>query len=171
MRDSPAELILHLARHAKSSWDDSSLSDFERPLNDRGRRDAPRMARRLSERGAVPDIIVSSPAVRALSTARAFAEVWDIEVGDIVEDPDLYGADPEEILAAVRGIEGGTGPVMVVAHDPGMTELAGSFPGEQVDHMPTCAIVTVRFSAGDWGRVGLHNGVVEHFDYPKRRDG
>lgn len=95
---------LVLVRHAKSSWKDPGLADRDRPLNPRGRRDAPEMGRRLAARGT-PDRIVTSPALRAATTAAVIAEAVGYPEREIVEDERLYGAGSEEILEVIRGIE------------------------------------------------------------------
>lgn len=133
---------LVLARHAKSSWDEADIDDHDRPLNDRGEHDAPRMAKRLAGTGVVLDAILSSTALRARTTAEVFADVLGLAV-----EPDqrLYGASPSEITAIVveRDVDG----VMVVAHDPGMSVLAGRFAPDIV-HMPTCAVATFTWADG-----------------------
>ncbi|WP_194395890.1 SixA phosphatase family protein [Microbacterium atlanticum] len=138
-------ITLALVRHAKSDWGDPELDDHERPLNDRGRRDAPRMARALADTGFRPEIILSSSAVRARSTARAFAEALDVRVS---VDPELYGAPAGVLLTRAAGSRGRS--VLVVAHDPGMSVLAARLSGDAIGHMPTCAVATFRWYADDW---------------------
>lgn len=136
---------LALVRHAKSDWDDPDLDDHDRPLNDRGRRDAPRMARQLAESGFRPDVILSSTAVRARTTAEVFAA----EFGVVVEqDADLYGAPARTLLAAAAAT--GAASVMVVAHDPGMSVLAAHLSDDDIGHMPTCAVATFTWELDDW---------------------
>jgi phosphohistidine phosphatase len=136
---------LALVRHAKSDWGDPGLPDHDRPLNDRGMRDAPVMAARLAASGFRPDVILSSTALRARTTAEAFAA----ELGVAVSlDPELYGAPAAALLAAAAAV--GTPSVMVVAHDPGMTVLAGRLSGDGIAHMPTCAVATFTWQEDDW---------------------
>jgi len=136
---------LALVRHAKSDWGDPGLSDHDRPLNDRGMRDAPVMAARLAASGFRPDVILSSTALRARTTAEAFAA----ELGVAVSlDPELYGAPSGTLLAAAA--ETGATAVLVVAHDPGMTVLAGRLSGDGIGHMPTCAVATFAWQEDDW---------------------
>ena len=136
---------LVLVRHAKSDWGDPGLDDHDRPLNDRGVRDAPRMAARLAASGFRPDIILSSTALRARTTAEAFAA----ELGTAVSlDPELYGAPASSILAAAAATHAPA--VMVVAHDPGMSALAARLSGDGIDHMPTCAVATFTWMQDDW---------------------
>ncbi|MFC8681564.1 SixA phosphatase family protein [Microbacterium ureisolvens] len=138
-------ITLALVRHAKSDWGDPGLDDHDRPLNDRGTRDAPRMARRLAVTGFRPDVILSSTALRARTTAEAFAA----ELGVAVSlDPELYGAPASSLLAAAAA--SGAGSVMVVAHDPGMSALAGRLSDGGIGHMPTCAVATFTWTEDDW---------------------
>lgn len=136
---------LVLVRHAKSDWGNPALDDHDRPLNDRGIRDAPRMARELAETGFRPEVILSSTALRARTTAEAFA----VEFGVAVNlDPELYGAPGRTLLAAAAA--SGAHQVIVVAHDPGMTDLAEQLSGGGIGHMPTCAVATFTWHQDDW---------------------
>lgn len=143
-------IVLALVRHAKSDWGDPSLDDHDRPLNDRGVRDAPRMARRLADAWAAdglrPDLILASTALRARTTAEAFGA----ELGVAVSlDPELYGAPAGALLAAAAA--SGARTVVVVAHDPGMSVLAGRLSGDGIGHMPTCAVATFTWrDLDDW---------------------
>src|SRR5437899_11500650 len=93
---------LFLVRHAKSSWDDTALPDKDRPLNDRGKRDAPKMGERLAKRGVTPDLILSSPAKRALETAQIIAKKLDYKLADIVVDERLYATGADDLLDVIR---------------------------------------------------------------------
>ena len=136
---------LALVRHAKSDWGDPALDDHDRPLNDRGMRDAPRMARQLAEAGFRTDLILSSTALRARTTAEAFAA----ELGAAVSlDPELYGAPARVLLAAASATRAPA--VMVVAHDPGMSVLAAHLTDDAIGHMPTCAVATFTWEVDDW---------------------
>ena len=136
---------LALVRHAKSDWGDAALDDHERPLNDRGRGDGPRMAARFSELGWRPAVILSSTAVRARTTAGFFSR----ETGVAIElQEELYGAGASAILRAA--VESRASWVMVVAHDPGMSVLAERLSGGGIAHMPTCAVATFTWDADDW---------------------
>jgi phosphohistidine phosphatase len=139
---------LVLARHAKSDWGQPGLSDHDRPLNARGERDAPEMARTIVRQGVRPEVLLSSTAVRARTTAAAFAAAFGIEVDERVE---LYGASGDEVLAIAR--DTGAAEVMVVAHDPGMSELVSELAGRDVS-MTTCAVAVFTWNDGDWNDVG-----------------
>lgn len=147
---------LFLVRHAKSSRDDPQLTDKERPLNDRGRRDAPRMGVRLAKDGVKPDLIVSSPAVRALTTAELIAKELDYTVDDIAVDNRLYAATTDQLLAVIR--EHGEKPkhLMLVGHNPEFTALASSLSSDIAD-MPTCAVAEFRLDIRSWADVGAES--------------
>ncbi|MDE2663804.1 MAG: histidine phosphatase family protein [Gemmatimonadota bacterium] len=143
---------LLILRHAKSSWDHPGLRDHDRPLNPRGRRDAPRMGRFLAERDLVPDRIVSSTAVRARTTA----ELAAAEFGEAVEietTHDLYGASPDGYIEVAEAM-GGTGErLMLVGHNPGITSLVWHLTGEG-EYMPTAALAAVELDIEDWSELG-----------------
>ncbi|GAA3629566.1 histidine phosphatase family protein [Microbacterium awajiense] len=136
---------LVLVRHAKSDWGDPGLDDHDRPLNDRGRRDAPVMAARLAETGFRPDAILSSSALRARTTAGVFAEALGLAVQI---DPELYGAPAATLLGAAAA--SGAASVVVVAHDPGMSVLAGRLSDGGIGQMPTCAVARFEWVADSW---------------------
>lgn len=140
---------LFLVRHAKSSWGDPSLPDRERPLNDRGKRDAPTMGKRLAELGVKPDVILSSPAKRAFKTARILAEELGYRLEDIRVDARLYASGPDILLGIIRELGDKQKCVMVVGHNPELTELAHRYSGA-ITHMPTCAVAEFAFAADSW---------------------
>lgn len=153
---------LALVRHAKSDWADANLDDHDRPLNDRGARDAPRMAERLAASGFRPERILSSTALRARTTAADFAAVFGIEVE---LDPDLYGAPAETLLRTAAA--SGAATVMIVAHDPGMSVLAGRLSDDGITHMPTCAVATFTWDEDDWDVASAVPPASWTFDTPR----
>ena len=157
---------LYLVRHAKSSRDDPMLPDKDRPLNDRGKRDAPRMAKQLAKRDVKPDLILSSPARRALTTAELFAKNLDYKVNDIVIDKRLYATSPEGLLQVIH--EHGDKPkrVMLFGHNPELTELAHRLSGKITD-MPTCAVAEFAFDIKSWSNVGVQEPAKVTLHYAK----
>lgn len=153
---------LVLVRHAKSDWGDPSLDDHDRPLNDRGMRDAPRMARLLADTGFRPQVVLSSTALRARTTAEAFAAEFDAAVN---LDPELYGASAHTLLAKASASRAHR--VIVVAHDPGMTVLAGELSGGGIAHMPTCAVATFTWDEDDWDVAAALDPAAWTFDTPR----
>ena len=157
---------LYLVRHAKSNRDDPTLPDRERPLNDRGREDAPKAGKRLARRGAKPELIVSSPAVRALTTAQLIADEVGYERRKILADDSLYGSNATDLLAFVRGLGKELDHVMLVGHNPEFTELAHRL-SKSIEDMPTCAVAEFRFDASSWSEVGDVAPEKVTFDTPK----
>lgn len=158
---------LVLIRHAKSSWKDPQLADRDRLLNPRGARDAPEMGRRLA-RGSSPDLILTSPAVRAATTAGVIAESVGYPRGEIVQDERLYGAAAREILEVIRGIEDRHERVFVFGHNPGLTDLVNALSQAPIPNLPTCGVVEFRIEAEVWGDVRRDAVIRTDFDYPKR---
>ncbi len=160
----PALRTLLLIRHAKSSWKDVDLEDIDRPLNNRGIRDAPVMGQRLLARSLIPDLIVSSPAVRALATARAIADEVGYSSEAILIDDELYAAGPQDVLDVVSGFDDRVQLAMVITHNPAITELANRFSRVPIDNVPTSGILTVEAPA--WSCIDV--ATLVDFDYPRK---
>ena len=139
---------LLVLRHAKSSWNDPALDDHERPLNDRGRRDGPRMGELVREYGLMPDIVISSDAVRARLTAEAVAEAA-CYAGEIRLDPHLYLACPADILSLLPTVRENAETVMIVGHNPGLEKLVEQLTGERQD-LPTAALAQIGLPIDRW---------------------
>jgi phosphohistidine phosphatase len=159
---------LYVIRHAKSSWSDPGLSDFDRPLNKRGKQDAPLMGTRLKKDGAKPDIIVSSPAKRAVKTARAIAKALGIPTGRIIEEMAIYHASLHDLIGVVRELPDVCGEVIVVGHNPGFSELAGHLASDSAVYMQTCAVCCVDLEVDSWAQVSGGVGRMVSYDYPKK---
>ncbi len=161
---------LLLVRHAKSSWD-MGVTDFERPLNDRGKKDAPVMAGRLIKRNIRIDAFVSSPAKRAASTAEAFAEKYGLKRDALQFIPALYHAAPVVLNSVVEELDDRYETTAIFAHNPGITEFANSLANVRIDDMPTCAIFAIQFSAPWWKEFSQAEKEFLFFDYPKMPGG
>jgi phosphohistidine phosphatase len=144
---------LFLIRHAKSSWDDPALADKDRPLNDRGKRDAPKVGERLAKAGAKPDLILSSPAKRALTTAEIIARRLGYKRKNIVVDDRLYAVESEVLLDVIRRLDDEADCVMLFGHNPELTELAHRLSAK-ISQMPTCAVAEFTFDVKSWSRIG-----------------
>ena len=144
---------LFLVRHAKSSRNDAAMPDKDRPLNDRGKRDAPKMGERLAKRDVKPNLILSSPARRALKTAEIIAKKLDYKLKDIVVDNRLYAVEADDLLRVIRGLGDKAERVMLFGHNPELGELANRFSGKIMD-MPTCAVAEFSFDTESWSNVG-----------------
>jgi phosphohistidine phosphatase len=143
---------LVLMRHATSSWDSPGLVDHDRPLNDHGREDAPRMGRRLVERGIEPDVIITSTAERARSTAALVAGQLGTPARRIIADERLYAASVDTMMRVIRSLDDRLAVAMLVGHNPEMTELATRF-SKSAEAMPTAAIAVFTFDAASWADV------------------
>ena len=139
---------LLVLRHAKSSWSDPALDDHERPLNKRGRRDGPRMGQLVREYGLIPDVVISSDAVRARLTAEAVVEAARY-AGQILLDPHLYMASAGDILSRLRAVREKAETVMIVGHNPGLEELVAQLTGERQD-LPTAALAQIVLPIHRW---------------------
>jgi phosphohistidine phosphatase len=159
---------LTLVRHAKSDWSLPGQQDWDRALNRRGQRDAPEMARRLAARRLRPDLILSSPAVRALTTATIMARGLKVPASHVGQDERLYLASPRDLMTVIRDLGGHARHLMVFAHNPGLTEFANELSsGEHIDNLPTCGVFTARFAIDDWSGLAPGTGRDARLDYPR----
>jgi phosphohistidine phosphatase len=158
---------LFLVRHAKSSWDDPELADADRPLSGRGRRSARKMGRRLAKRSADPDLVLSSPAVRALKTARIIARRLDYSRRKVLVSPRLYACSADELLHTVRTLDDRFRTVLIVGHNPEITAFARRFCA-RITHMPTCAVARFTFDLTSWAQVDASKPTETEFDYPRK---
>ncbi|SHO50534.1 SixA phosphatase family protein [Desulfopila aestuarii] len=159
---------LYLIRHAKSSWDNPGLTDAERPLNKRGKRDAPFMGKLLKEQGIMPDLICASPAKRAKQTAKIIAESIGFPTQDIRLLDDIYTSDLNLLLQVVQQIEDTVANLFLVGHNYVLTDLAESLTSEVLGNIPTCGIVSIAFNVASWSEVTGGRGEMLFFDYPKK---
>jgi phosphohistidine phosphatase len=156
-----------LVRHAKSSWDDHTVSDFERPLNDRGKQDAPEMAGRLQKKLKKIDAFISSPAKRAKKTATIFAKAYGLEKEDVVLKDELYLAAENTFFDVISKLPESMNTIALFSHNPGLTDFANVLTDEiRVDNVPTCGIFAVT-SESDWPSFRESQKKFLFFDYPK----
>ena len=159
---------LYIIRHAKSSWGDLTSPDFERPLNDRGKKDAPEMATRLKEKKAKIDVFISSPAKRAQKTCKAFCKIFDYPEEKVVFKEELYHAAVETFYNVITSIDNAHHSAAVFSHNPGITLFINSLKtAVQVDNMPTCGIFAVTTNIADWQDFKSARKEFALFDYPK----
>jgi phosphohistidine phosphatase len=160
---------LVIVRHAKSSWDNPGLSDHQRPLNKRGKRDAPVMGARLVEWGPPVDRVISSSAVRALTTAEIITREMGLPWDEIRVEDALYHATEEEMLEIIQEQDDYLDGVMLFGHNPGMTCLVNDLSNLDLGNLPTCGIVILQFEVGSWTEVGEVQAISAQLDYPKRK--
>ncbi len=155
---------LTILRHAKSSWKEAGASDRERPLSRRGERDAPAMGSRILDAGIRPSLIMSSPAVRAWATAKIVARAISYRI-----PPPLYLADTERLLDLLAQQDNAFNSIMIVGHNPGLTEFANRLLPGVTDNLPTGGLVALNLKTDDWDlRTGATVDLLL-YDYPKNK--
>ncbi|MCB2217307.1 SixA phosphatase family protein [Desulfofustis glycolicus] len=159
---------LYLIRHAKSSWSDTSLDDFDRPLSGRGKRDAPLIGGRLARTGMEPQLFLASPAKRARKTAAAIAAEIGYPKQEIVLVDALYTFQVDGLLAVLRSIDEAVASLALVGHNEAISEAARWLTGEDISSVPTCGVVSLAVSSARWRDLAAGCGRVVFFDYPKR---
>jgi phosphohistidine phosphatase len=160
--------VLFLIRHAKSSWETGLLSDFDRPLNERGKKDAPEMAARLKNKKISIDAFVSSPAKRAKKTAELFCEIYKVPEKSIQFIPALYHAHCSTFFDVVCALDDTFNNVAIFSHNPGITEFADMLSTEiEIDNMPTCSIFGIKVFTNHWANFKSAKKEFLLFDYPK----
>ena len=158
---------LLLIRHAKSSWGDMSVSDFDRSLNDRGKRDAPVMAHRLLDKKVMIDAFISSPAKRAKKTASIFAKEYKKGKGKIFLKEKLYAAAAEALFDVINKADDKFDSIAIVAHNPGLTDFANLLTDTKIDNIPTCGIFAIKIEIKHWKDFKDAKKEFWFFDYPK----
>ncbi len=158
---------LTIVRHAKSSWNEPGLSDRERPLNKRGQRDAPRMGKRIADAGIRPSLIVSSPAKRAWTTAQLIAEELSYPVEFLQRENSLYLASLNDILDVIVDQDDGFNSLMVVGHNPGLTNMVNFLSPGITGNLPTAGVVSVTIDQDHWKIYEQPNTELILHDCPK----
>ncbi len=164
---SKATKTLYLVRHAKSSWGEPGLADRDRPLNKRGAGDCREMGQRLQRRGWIPERVFSSPARRAIDTARCIARQLPYPEAEISVEETMYCGGAAALNAVLQRVDEHLASVMLVAHNPDMTELVNRLCGAVIDAMPTCAVAVVRLDTDYWLEAGAGTGELTDYDFPK----
>lgn len=159
---------LILVRHAKSSWANPDTDDFDRPLNKRGEHDAPFMGKLVFDKVGKPDLIYSSPANRALTTAQFFATEMSYNPDAISQQKLIYQQGGRAIIKLLMGTPKEHNIVILFGHNPDITSLANYFSDVNIDHMPTCAVACIDFDTDDWSWISDSNGKLRFFEYPKK---
>lgn len=158
---------LLLIRHAKSDWDNIKLRDFDRPLNSRGEKNAPEMAARLKKKNLIPSQIISSPALRAITTAEYFAEELGIKRTDIIKEAEIYEAFTSTLLEVINNLDDISSFTALFGHNPSITSIANNLCNANLLNIPTCGVVLIRFPFDSWNMVSAGTGELIFFDYPK----
>lgn len=159
---------LFLIRHAKSSRDDSGITDYERPLNKRGERDAPFMAQLLKKEKIYPDTVYSSPAVRAITTAEIFSGEIGFELKKIITEDSIYEGGIKELESIVQKISASSKTVFLFGHNPTFTYYANHLGNKMITNIPTCGIVGIEFNIESWKEAERGKGKTFLFEFPKK---
>lgn len=159
---------LFVIRHAKSSWDFPELDDFDRPLNKRGKRNAPEMGKRLAERGIKPDMFITSPANRAAATARRIAEELAFPSNQIMKHDDFYHGSNRDIIDVIHKLNDEVETLFIFGHNPGFTDLVNYLSGSNIYNIPTCGVAEIHFDVDSWKGIEGKKGELIDFDYPKK---
>jgi len=157
---------LYIIRHAKSSWKDFSLDDFDRPLNKRGRLNAPYMGNKLKQKNILPDIIISSPAKRAKMTAKAIAQEINF-AKEIVYDKNIYEASVYTLDQIIKSVNNTQNIIFLFGHNPSLNMLVGNYINFK-QNIPTCGIIAIEFNCDRWEDIESSNAKLISFDYPKK---
>lgn len=161
---------LLIVRHAKSDWDEPEMKDFDRPLNNRGHKNAPEMANRLLRKKLTPDLLVSSPALRAITTVKYFADAFGIPHHSILQKKEIYEASAATLLNMINCFDNNYQYVMLTGHNPGLTDLCVKLSVAYITDIPTCGMAMIGFPFDDWGLIRSGTGELLFFDYPKNTD-
>jgi len=159
---------LYIVRHAKSSWDERGIPDHDRKLNARGKRDAPKMGELLNRKGYHPDVIYSSSAKRAFTTAKIISEKVGYPVDNIVVTKSIYDATTNDLVNLITKIDNKYESLMLFGHNPGFTVLANLLADKYIDNMPTCAVAVIKLNVESWKKVESDCGKLVAFEYPKK---
>ena len=158
---------VYLVRHAKSSWDNPGLSDSDRPLNKRGLNDAPFMAKMMRGKGVKPDVLISSPAKRALTTASFFQTEMGLSAQQLLVRDEIYEASSQEILALINKLPQEYRTVMLFGHNPTFTYVANKFSKKLIDNIPTCGVIRIDAKTEQWKDFSPDHASVTESYFPK----
>lgn len=159
---------LFIVRHGKSSWNIEGLSDMDRPLKERGIHDGYTMAKRILQKNKKPDLIISSPAIRALHSATIFARVLAYSYADIVIHEELYFSGVQQVLEILSSIHDDVDTLMIFGHNPTFTDLANVFTGNKIDNLPTTGVIHIQVETNTWSEFNKSAILNRDFDYPKK---
>jgi phosphohistidine phosphatase len=158
---------VYIVRHAKSSWADMSMKDIDRPLNGRGRRDAPFMSSKCEELKYIPELIITSNATRAQETCKYFIDRFNLNDAQIQVNPKLYHAPEDTYFEEGQLIDESISSVMMFGHNPGITYLANTVTDNYIDNVPTCGVLVIKSTAKTWSELDTMNSQLLNFIYPK----
>ena len=159
---------LYLTRHAKSSWSNPGLGDIDRPLNGRGKKAAPLMGKLIVDKGEKPELLISSPANRAFSTAKVFASAMGLHETDVLIKDTIYGAGVHQLLNLVQDVDDLYNSIMLFGHNPTFTSFGNMVSGENIMNIVTCGVVRIDFEFSSWKNIDFNSGRMIYYEYPKK---
>lgn len=158
---------IYIIRHAKSSWGDMSQRDIDRPLNSRGKKDAPIISAKCLEKDYIPELMITSNAKRAMETCLIFEKCFSSFLIKKREEPGLYHAPENKYFEECALIDDQINSIMLFGHNPGITYLANSISKEYIDNIPTCGVLVIDSSIESWVDIDPTNCKLVDFIYPK----
>ena len=161
---------LFLTRHAKSSWSNPGLADIDRPLNERGKKAAPFMGKLIMDKGEKPELLISSPAYRAFSTAKAFGEAMGLVENDIIINRTIYGAGAQQLLELVQNQDDLNKSIMLFGHNPTFTSFVNFLTSSNIMNVVPCGVVRIDFECSSWTDIDFGSGSLAYYEYPKKYD-
>ena len=159
---------LHIVRHAKSNWDYDNISDIDRPLKLKGIKNAYEMARRIKIRNALPELMITSPANRAIHTAIIFARVFELPLSKIIIEENLYATEEDSVMDIIKKTDNSVKSLMIFGHNPELTYFANIFVKNTIDNISTAGIVSLVFDVENWKDISKKKLISELFDFPKK---
>lgn len=159
---------LHIVRHAKSSWDYDNISDIDRPLKLKGIKNAYEMARRIKIRNTLPELMITSPANRAIHTAIIFARVFEFPLSKVIVEENLYATEEDSIIDIIKKTDNSVPSLMIFGHNPELTNFANIFVKNTIDNISTAGIVSLVFDIDNWKDISKKKLISELFDFPKK---
>jgi phosphohistidine phosphatase len=159
---------IYLVRHAKSSWKYPNLDDFERPLNKRGRKNAPFMGKILKKLEVTPDLVISSPANRAAMTARIISATINYPLENILYSEAIYEFSEDTLIRVINKIDDSVNSSMVVGHNPAINGLANYIGDQPISNIPTCGVYCLDLDISSWAKIYEHCGKLKFFEFPKK---
>jgi phosphohistidine phosphatase len=157
-----------ISRHAKSSWDNPNLTDFERTLNQRGTRDAEFISNLVAKMLPKPDLFFSSPAQRAFETSLYYAQAFGMSEKEIIYDKGIYDKGIRYIINTIQILSDAHQNILLIGHNPDLTAFCTAFSGQYFDNIPTSGVVSIDFDVNTWQEAMQKIGTLKFYEYPKK---
>ncbi len=159
---------IYLVRHAKAGWHDPALADFDRMLTKRGHKQSEEMSHRLHKKKAMPELLISSPASRAIETAEIFADTLGIEHNEIMQKIEIYEGQIGALAAIVQALPNEYGTAMLFGHNPTISAFASWLIDKSVETMKTCGVSKIGLDVPHWKEVAVGSGTLDWYEFPEK---